>query len=71
MPESIVFLLLVQCRHKESSRSLSHLLMSFLYTYVYTVLSKVDDFATFKKVEVHTKNSTFYRAAWNVDAVLR
>jgi len=23
------------------------------------VLSKVDDFATFKKVEVHTKNSTF------------
>ena len=24
-----------------------------------TVLSKVDDFATFKKVEVHTKNSTF------------
>ena len=26
-----VFLLLVQCRRKESSRSLSHLLMSFLY----------------------------------------
>jgi len=25
----------------------------------YTVLSKVDDFATFKKVEVHAKNSTF------------
>ena len=24
-----------------------------------TVLSKVDDFATFKKVEVHAKNSTF------------
>jgi len=23
------------------------------------VLSKVDDFATFKKVEVHAKNSTF------------
>ena len=29
MQESIVFLVRVQCRHKESSRSLSHLLMSF------------------------------------------
>jgi len=28
--ESIVFLVRVQCRCKESSRSLSHLLMSFL-----------------------------------------
>ena len=32
MQESIVFLLRVQCRRKESSRSLSHLLMSFLLT---------------------------------------
>ena len=31
MQESIVFLVRVQCRCKESSRSLSHLLMSFLY----------------------------------------
>ena len=31
MQESIVFLLRVQCHRKESSRSLSHLLMSFLY----------------------------------------
>jgi len=30
MHESIVFLVRVQCRRKESSRSLSHLLMSFL-----------------------------------------
>ena len=30
MQESIVFLLRVQCRRKESLRSLSHLLMSFL-----------------------------------------
>ena len=30
MQESIVFLVHVQCRRKESSRSLSHLLMSFL-----------------------------------------
>jgi len=30
MQESIVFLLRVQCRRKESSRSLSYLLMSFL-----------------------------------------
>jgi len=27
--------------------------------YYTPVLSKVDDFATFKKVEVHAKNSTF------------
>jgi len=33
MQESIVFLLRVQCRRKESSRSLSHLLMSFLFNY--------------------------------------
>ena len=31
MQESIVFLLRVQCRREESSRSLSHLLMSFLF----------------------------------------
>jgi len=30
MQESIVFLVCVQCRRKESSRSLSHLMMSFL-----------------------------------------
>jgi len=34
MQESIVFLVLVQCRRKESSRSLSHLLMSFLSLYL-------------------------------------
>ena len=31
MQEPIVFLVRVQCRRKESSRSLSHLLMSFLF----------------------------------------
>ena len=35
MQESIAFLVRVQCRRKESSRSLSHLLMSFLY-FMYT-----------------------------------
>jgi len=30
MQESIVFLVRVQCRRKESSRSLSHLMMSLL-----------------------------------------
>jgi len=30
MQESLVFLVRVQCRRKKSSRSLSHLLMSFL-----------------------------------------
>ena len=34
MQESIVFLVRVQCRRKESSRSLSHLLMSFLFHFV-------------------------------------
>ena len=34
MQESIVFLVRVQCRRKESSRSLSHLLMSFLFAAV-------------------------------------
>jgi len=34
MQESIVFLVRVQCRCKESSRSLSHLLMSFLFSLV-------------------------------------
>ena len=34
MQESIVFLVRVQCRRKESSRSLSHLLMSFLLFFV-------------------------------------
>ena len=33
MQESIAFLVRVQCRSKESSRSLSHLLMSFLYSF--------------------------------------
>ena len=33
MQESIAFLVRVQCRRKESSRSLSHLLMSFLFYY--------------------------------------
>jgi len=32
MQESVVFLVRVQCRCKESSRSLSHLLMSFLFS---------------------------------------
>ena len=31
MQESLVFLVHVQCRRKESSRSLSHPLMSFFY----------------------------------------
>ena len=35
--ESIAFLVRVQCRRKESSRSLSHLLMSFLFWTVVTV----------------------------------
>jgi len=37
MQESVVFLVRVQCRRKESSRSLSHLLMSFLFTACWSV----------------------------------
>ena len=37
MQASIVFLLRVQYRRKESSRSLSHLLMSFLYVLLLSV----------------------------------
>ena len=39
MQESIVFLLRVQCRRKESSRSLSHHLMSFLCISAYVAVS--------------------------------
>jgi len=39
MQESIVFLVRVQCRRKESSRSLSHLLMSFLLYMVYIYIN--------------------------------
>ena len=35
MHESVVFLVRVQCRRKESSRSLSHLLMNFLLLVCY------------------------------------
>ena len=37
MQESIVFLVRVQCRRKESSPSLSHLLMSFLCDFIVSV----------------------------------
>jgi len=62
MQESIVFLVRVQCRRKESSRSLSHLLMSFLsiLTNNYHKLpqdiyfhSQIDTQQLFHKVQVH------------------
>ena len=37
MQESIAFLVRVQCRRKESSRSLSHILMSFLCPMLYAI----------------------------------
>jgi len=40
MQESIVFLVRVQCRRKESSRSLSHPLMSFLFYNIYELLGE-------------------------------
>ena len=54
MQESIVFLVRVQCRRKESSRSLSHLLMSFLSP---VRQSKVT------KVHFKTRELFFFRAA--------
>ena len=41
MQESIVFLVRVQCRRKESLRSLSHLLMSFLFFSVSDAIKRV------------------------------
>jgi len=41
MQQSIVFLVRVQCRRKESSRSLSHLLMSFLIIVLLRCLSSL------------------------------
>ena len=48
MQDSIVFLVRVHCRRKESSRSLSHLLMSFLLAYTdlnsrYSTAKKLTD----------------------------
>ena len=42
MQESIVFLVCVQCRCKDSSRSLSHLLMSFLFLHNKCDVNKLD-----------------------------
>jgi len=41
------------------SDGLSHVTEKTVFRMLDTVLSKVDDFATFKKVEVHAENSTF------------
>jgi len=43
MQESIVFLLRVQCRREESSRSLSHLLISFLLLSIFGTGSRTLD----------------------------
>ena len=43
MQESIVFLLRVQCRRKENSRSPSHLLMSFLFLHQIVSALLLDD----------------------------
>jgi len=37
MQECLVFLVRLQCRRKESSRLLSHLLMSFLYRFCWII----------------------------------
>jgi len=49
MQESIVFLLRVQCRRKESSRSLSHLLISFLYIIVFWYCLCAVDFSAISR----------------------
>ena len=46
--ESIAFLVRVQCRRKESSRSLSHLLMSFLLRLLTSVCEKVVSTISYK-----------------------
>ena len=50
MQESIAFLVCVQCRRKESSRSLSHLLMSLLFCMLATLYSRMGGLHTGVKV---------------------
>ena len=49
MQESIVILLRVQCRRKESSRSLSHLLMSFLL-FIFVVMEQCIPSPTIRRI---------------------
>ena len=56
MQESIVFLVRVQCRRKESSRSLSHLLMSFLLFSVHTINEKSNGQGEAKALDLPAKS---------------
>ena len=56
MQESIAFLVRVQCRRKESSRSLSHLLMSFLSFSANNLYGR-------KSISAAAKNDRPYRRA--------
>ena len=58
MQESIVFLVRVQCRRTESSRSLSHLLMSFLYHFITIHVINLQTY----DVCMLEKNKTFKRS---------
>ena len=64
MQESIVFLLRVQCPRKESSRSLSHLLMSFLLVQVFCQLT-----VTAHGLLVKSLPSTEHNASDNLDTL--
>jgi len=64
MQETIVFLVRVQCRRKESSRSLSHLLMSFLYSRYYRkhfgLFFRTQCICYYNEVEIHLCNKKHY-----------
>ena len=51
MQVSIAFLVRVQCRRKESSRSLSHLLMSFLFFNRFTVATVDINFILLRQLQ--------------------
>jgi len=46
-------------QHVDNLKLLPGAPLTFFLTLTFSVLSKLGDFATFKKVEVHAKNSTF------------
>ena len=64
MQESIVFLVRVQCRRKESSRSLSHLLMSFLLLQL--KWTKSIKFVAASRLKHPMRKECFRFDSWNI-----
>jgi len=56
MQESIVFSVRVQCRCKESSRSLSHLLMSFLYILLWILYETIPEMLIMQRTKLYRRS---------------